>query len=80
MHGLDVDPRKKSYVFRVLDEGSTVTLTIVDPLRPEIPMTISSPTDSKLRKGLIGFESCWGSPVSLDDVRIYQSPKNSETP
>jgi hypothetical protein len=24
------------------------------------------------RGGYVGFESCWGSPLRLDDVRIYR--------
>lgn len=71
-HGLQVDPSVRTYLFRVIDDSESVTLTIVDPLQPEVLMTISSPATSALNEGFIGFESCWGSPVTLDDVRIYQ--------
>ena len=71
--GLEVDPRVRTYLFRVIDNGEEVELSIVDPLRPSKINSITTRTYSDLRKGFIGFESCWGSPVILDDVAIYQS-------
>lgn len=76
--GAEVDPKKKSYLFQVIDDGSNVALTIVDPLQPKFPIKISSPTNATLRTGHIGFESCWGSPILLDDIRIYQNFERSE--
>jgi len=73
--GVQVDPKARLYLFRVVDYGEFVTLTIVDPRKPEAVMTISSPTTSALKQGFVGFESCWGSPVTLDDVQIYQSKR-----
>jgi hypothetical protein len=71
--GLQTNPNVHSYLFRVVDDGQSVTLTIVDPRKPEALQTISSPATSAVNQGFIGFESCWGSPVTLDDVRIYQN-------
>jgi hypothetical protein len=70
--GVQVDSKVRSYLFRVVDDGQSVALTIVDPLHPEVMMTVSAPATSAANQGFIGFESCWGSPVTLDDVRIYQ--------
>jgi hypothetical protein len=71
--GVQVDPNTHFYLFRVVDDGQSATLTIVDPRRPNHPTRISSPTTTTLTEGFVGFESCWGSPVTLDDVQIYQS-------
>ncbi|MGI9428235.1 MAG: FecR domain-containing protein [Bythopirellula sp.] len=71
-HSVQVDPAVQSYLFRVVDDGQRVTLTIVDPGQPDALWTISSPATGESNGGVIGFESCWGSPVMLDDVRIYQ--------
>jgi len=71
--GVDVAPFVRTYVFQVVDDGKSVTWTIVNPNEPEKKMSVSSPISSAAKKGYIGFESCWGSPVKLDDVRIYQS-------
>jgi hypothetical protein len=76
--GFDVDPQVRSYVFRVVDDGQRVTLTIVDPARPDERMTVSTTETTLTAKGYLGFESCWGSPVLLDDLRIFQEAK-SET-
>jgi len=73
--GLQVNPLTKSYLFQVIDDGSSVMLTIIDPKQPEKIMTISSPTTSEIHQGFVGFESCWGSPITLDDIRIYQTAK-----
>lgn len=71
--GLEANPQVRSYLFRVVDDGQSVTLTIVDPRRPKRMHRISASTTSTLRTGYVGFESCWGSPVTLDKVRIYQT-------
>ena len=73
-----VDPITRLYLFRVVDDGETVTLTIIDPEKPETEMSISSPTTSELKQGFVGFESCWGSPNSLDDIRIYQAKRPAQ--
>jgi hypothetical protein len=70
---LQINPESRSYLFRVVDDGRSVTLTILDASNPEIRKTISHPTTPQdLTSGYVGFESCWGSPVSLDNVRIYE--------
>lgn len=71
--GLEVDPEARSYLFRVVDDGERVTLTIVDPRRPEDQMTVSTTETTLAQQGFVGFESCWGSPVMLDDIRIFQA-------
>lgn len=71
--GLNVDPAVQDYLFRVVDDGHVVSLTVVDPRNPEQQMMISSATSATIDVGDVGFESCWGSPVFLDDVAIYQA-------
>ena len=78
--GVEVDPRVRSYLFRVVDDGQTVTLTIVDPMKPEDLLNISSATTPPAGSGFVAFESCWGSPVTLDDVRIYQATGSEANP
>ena len=75
--GVQVNPRARSYLFRVVDDGQSVTLTIVDPRRPSVTSKIAASTTSNLRNGYVGFESCWGSPVTLDDVAIYQHRRST---
>lgn len=72
--GLEVDPETRSYLFRVVDDGKQVTLTIVDPRRPEDLKTVVTAETTLAQQGFIGFEGCWGSPVVLDDIRIFQTP------
>lgn len=71
--GLEVDPEVRTYLFRVVDDGEQVTLTIVDPQRPEDLKTVSTTGTTLTQQGFVGFESCWGSPVMLDDIRIFQT-------
>ena len=71
--GVKIDPRSGVYLFRVVDDGSNVALTIIDPSNPDVEMSISTETKSNLDEGFIGFESCWGSPILLEDVRIFRS-------
>lgn len=79
MQGVEIDPITRVYLFRVVDDGESVTLTIIDPQKPKIEMSISSPTHCELTEGFIGFESCWGSPVVLHDVRIYRSSQPADS-
>lgn len=73
--GLEVDPETRSYLFRVVDDGKQVTLTIVDPSRPEDQKTVTTSKTTLAKQGFVGFEGCWGSPVMLDDIRVFQTPK-----
>ncbi len=75
-----VDPRIRLYLFRVIDDGQSITLTILNPLEIGETMTISSLTSPPVRQGVVGFESCWGSPVMLDNVRVYQRRSHDSTP
>ena len=70
--GVVVDPQVKSYLFKVVDDGRAVELTIIDPRHPDDVCKISAPTSSTRTRGFVGFESCWGSPVTLDNVRVFQ--------
>jgi hypothetical protein len=71
--GLEINPDAREYFFKVTDDGDRVMLTIQDTHDPAIKKTVSVSTSSALNDGFIGFESCWGCPVWLDNVRIYQS-------
>jgi hypothetical protein len=71
--GLQINPKAREYFFKVVDDGDLVTLTIQDTDDATIKKTVSVHTSSALNDGFIGFESCWGCPVWLDNVRIYQS-------
>jgi FecR protein len=70
--GLAINPDAREYLFKVVDSGERVTLTIQDTHNPAIGKTVSVPTNPALRSGFIGFEGCWGCPVWLDHVRIYR--------
>jgi hypothetical protein len=71
--GLEINPEARQYFFKVVDDGDQVTLTIQDTHDEAIKKTVSVHTSSALKDGVIGFEGCWGCPVWLDNVRIYQS-------
>jgi hypothetical protein len=73
---LEIDPESRAYDFCIEDDGQTVALTIQDRHDSQIRQTLRQPTGSLLRSGFIGFESCWGSRVLLDDVRIYVQPRD----
>lgn len=73
-----VDPEVRTYVFRGVDNGRSVEFTIFDPTRPERPMSVRAATGLINEQGLVGFESTWGSPVILDNIRIYQATNSSE--
>jgi hypothetical protein len=71
--GLEINPEAREYFFKVVDDGDRATLTIQDTHDATIRKTVSVHTSSALKEGCIGFESCWGCPVWLDNVRIYKS-------
>jgi hypothetical protein len=69
---LDIDPQSRSYYFCMEDDGQRAAITFQDAQYPVIRKTISyDSTTQDLRSGFVGFESCWGSRVLLDNVRIY---------
>lgn len=78
--GADVDPDQRSYLFQLIDDGETIQLSMLDPNRPDPPFRITATSRANFRPGPIAFESCWGSPILLDDIRIYQSPKGQKRP
>ncbi|MEM9351706.1 MAG: hypothetical protein AAGA92_01720 [Planctomycetota bacterium] len=68
-----IDPRSRLYLFRLVDDGPTLELPLLDAADPEKRMTLVQQTSGAAPgSGRIGFESCWGSPVLLDDVQIYR--------
>ncbi len=70
-----VDPAARTYLFCVTDDGTSATLTFIDASQPDVRKTLTHATESsELTGGQIAFEGCWGAPVLLDDVRIYESP------
>jgi hypothetical protein len=71
--GLEINPKAREYFFKVVDDGDRVTLTIQDTHDEAVEKTVSVGTSSALEGGVMGFEGCWGCPVWLDNVRIYQS-------
>lgn len=73
--GLEINPLARTYLFRVVDDGDRVTLTLTDCMDSAITSVATARTTRALDRGIIGLESCWGCPVWLDDVRIYQSPR-----
>jgi hypothetical protein len=76
--GFPINPQNRTYVFRVIDDGNSASLTLIDAANPEVRKTISHPTASMSRaRGHIAFESCWGSPILLDHIRIYQTKRPS---
>ncbi|MEN1678798.1 MAG: FecR family protein [Planctomycetota bacterium] len=75
--GARIDPASRVYVFRVTDDGHEVSLTMVDPRQPQDRMTIDAVAAHDKTLGLIGFESCWGSPIGIDTIRVYRSSQPS---
>jgi hypothetical protein len=75
-----IDPHSRSYFFCIHDDGATAKLTLVDVEDRSLRKTLTHATQSPLlRGGHIAFEGCWGAPVQLDNVRIYESSRR-ETP
>lgn len=71
--GFPIAPTSRTYLFKIVDNGDDAALTFIDAADPKTQKTVSHAIDSsKLRSGHIGFESCWGSPLRLDEVRIYR--------
>lgn len=77
--GFPIAPSSRSYLFRIVDDGDAAQLTFVDANDPHTRKTISHATSSStLRAGYVGFESCWGSPLRLDEVRIYRGGSSND--
>jgi hypothetical protein len=72
--GLEINPEARGYLFKIVDDGEHVTLTILDRVDQSIKKTVTARTVPALQRGIIGFESCWGCPVWLDNVRVYVGP------
>ena len=71
--GFQISPNSRSYYFQIVDDGRSATLTFIDSANPAVRKSVTHATMSRtLSNGYIGFESCWGSPVLLDSVRIYR--------
>lgn len=71
--GLNISPQSRSYLFKATDDGHTATLTLLDPDQPQFSKTITHSTSmNRGSSGVIAFESCWNSPVELDNIRVYQ--------
>jgi hypothetical protein len=78
--GFEISPTSRSYLFRLKDDGRSATLTVIDAANSVIQRTLAVATTSlSSRSGHVGFESCWGSPVLLDSIRIYRADDASET-
>ena len=79
--GLELNPKSRDYYFCLEDDGQRAALTLQDIADHTIRKTLQHTTISPaLRSGFVGFESCWGSRVLLDDVRIYVQPRNAVLP
>lgn len=74
----EVIPEVFTYLFQVIDYADDVQLTIVDAENPERRGVIAHKGVADWSKPRqVGFESTWGCPVKLDDIRIYQGRKAS---
>ncbi len=70
-----INPRSRSYLFKLVDAGETAELTLIDANDIDKRSSISVAMEGDApRSGLIGFESCWGSPVMLDDIKVFLGP------
>ncbi|MBX3435518.1 MAG: FecR domain-containing protein [Pirellulales bacterium] len=75
---LQIAPSSRVYHFCLEDDGTRVALTFQDATDPFVGNSLRHVTDSALlREGFVAFEGCWGSPVLLDEVRIYVQPRQA---
>lgn len=78
--GFEISPQVRSYLFRVVDDGKSVALTMFDATNLEVRKSAAAATAmAPTLAGHVAFESCWGSPVQLDCVRIYRLKTNEPT-
>lgn len=72
----DVTPHSRTYHFRTIDNGKEVRMTLIDANNPrrsaEVAFEIGQ-TAGKPHKHRIAFESTCGSPITLQEVHIFQS-------
>ncbi len=72
--GFPISPHSRCYLFKIVDDGQSAQLTFIDASNPTVRKTVSHATSSLMSTtGQIGFEGCWGSPVLVDDIRIYRT-------
>lgn len=77
--GFVISPISRAYCFKVVDDGRSARLTFADAADPRLRQSIEARTPTQMTStGHVGFESCWGSPVLLDNVRIYQAKPSVE--
>lgn len=77
--GFVISPNSRAYCFKVVDDGRSARLTFADAADPRLQQSIEARTPTQMTStGHVGFESCWGSPVLLDNVRIYQAKPSVE--
>jgi ferric-dicitrate binding protein FerR (iron transport regulator) len=78
--GFDISPQTRSYLFKVVDDGNSAALTMFDASNLQVQKTLAAATTlAPPTNGSVAFESCWGSPIQLDNVRIYRSRANEPT-
>ncbi len=76
--GFEISPQTRSYLFKVVDDGKSAMLTMFDATDLQVQKSISAATTmAPPTAGRVAFESCWGSPVELDSIRIYGAKKSS---
>jgi ferric-dicitrate binding protein FerR (iron transport regulator) len=76
----EIDPQSRTYLFRVVDDGRSATLTLVDAANPANAITATHATTAASQfGGHVALEGCWGSPVLLDDVSIYATDREDRT-
>lgn len=79
--GFDISPQTRTYLFKVIDDGKSAALTMFDATNQQVQKSISAITSlASPAAGSVAFESCWGSPVQIDCVRIYRTKAAAERP
>jgi hypothetical protein len=75
----EISPKSRTYLFQLEDDGDSATLKVIDTANPATLGSLSVATTSlSSSPGYIGFESCWGSPVLLDHIRIFRAAVDSD--
>ena len=77
---LKIDRPSRGYFFLLEDSGDRASITFQNASDLSICKTIQCETTvAAPRTGFIGFESCWGSKVLLDDIHIFVDSSMSRT-